>query len=29
LALVSVGADGRARMKGLLVGRRRLELSWF
>lgn len=28
-ALISIGADGRARMKGLLVGRRRIELSWF
>jgi uncharacterized membrane-anchored protein len=29
LVIVSVGADGRARLKGLLVAGRRLTLSWF
>jgi hypothetical protein len=28
-AIVSVGADGRARLKGLQVAGRRLTLSWF
>jgi hypothetical protein len=28
-AIVSVGADGRARLKGLLVAGQRLTLSWF
>lgn len=29
LALVSVGKDGRARLKGLAIGARRVELDWF
>ena len=28
-ALVSAGRDGRARLKGLLIDGRRVELSWF
>ena len=28
-AVVSVGRDGRARLKAIIVGGRRLELSWF
>lgn len=28
-AVVSVGADGKARLKGLIVGGRRIDLDWF
>jgi hypothetical protein len=28
LAILSIGTDGRARLKGLQVDGRRLELSW-
>ena len=28
LAIVSVGRDGRARLKGLMIDNRRLELNW-
>jgi len=29
LAVISVGRDGRARLKGVIVGGRRTELTWF
>jgi hypothetical protein len=28
-AIVSAGADGKARLKGLVIGDKRLTLSWF
>jgi len=28
-AVLSIGRDGRARVKGLIVGKRRVDLDWF